>query len=330
MYFNFDDRQPDLERIDRAISWREGLLLSLVVHLLGILAIVLLPDVMPGLFAAISPDTSALEARMAAMREQEANQRRFVFVQPRSEFEARRPPQNPELSDRDRNVMTPYERPPDAANPLPYSKGNTPERIDQPGTPAPPRPEEQPAESASGAREPGSPAPGPPSAEQQRIDDPVLRGLRGPKPQAQSGNNGTGTGGGLSGALRDLTRYAPEQVFDNPQGGGQFGSAIQFDTKGVEFGPWVRRFIAQIKRNWFIPYAAMSLRGNVAVSFNVHKDGSITDVVVVRASNVDAFNNSSFGAIASSNPTQPLPPEYPADKAFFTVTFYYNETPPSR
>jgi hypothetical protein len=23
-----------------------------------------------------------------------------------------------------------------------------------------------------------------------------------------------------------------------------------------------------------------------------------------------------------------LPPEYPADKAFFTVTFFYNETPP--
>ena len=27
------------------------------------------------------------------------------------------------------------------------------------------------------------------------------------------------------------------------------------------------------------------------------------------------------------DPTQPLPPEYPADKAFFTVTFLYNETP---
>ena len=45
----------------------------------------------------------------------------------------------------------------------------------------------------------------------------------------------------------------------------------------------MRRFIAQIKRNWFIPYAAMSLRGHVAVSFNVHKDGSITDVAVVGA-----------------------------------------------
>ena len=30
-----------------------------------------------------------------------------------------------------------------------------------------------------------------------------------------------------------------------------------------------------------------------------------------------------------SNPTEPLPPEYPSEKAFFTVTFYYNESPPT-
>jgi TonB family protein len=74
----------------------------------------------------------------------------------------------------------------------------------------------------------------------------------------------------------------------------------------------------------------MSLRGHVSVSFNVHKNGAITDVAVVAGSAIDAFNNSSFNAIAASNPTVPLPPEYPSDRAFITVTFYYNETPPSR
>jgi TonB family protein len=328
MYFNFDDRQPDIEHIESAISWREGLLLSLVVHLLAIVAIVMLPKALPGLFAALSPDPSSIEQQMAAMREQEANQRRFVFVQPRAEFEARRPPQNPELSDRDRSIMTPYKPPAEPTNPLPFSRGNTPERVDQPGTPEPPRPVEQPNPGGSSAKEPGSPAPGQPAEEQRQLDDAVLRGLRGPKPQAQSGNSGTGTGGGLTNALRDVARYVPEQLFNNPQGGGQTGEAIQFDTKGVEFGPWVRRFLAQVRRNWIIPYAAMSLRGHVSVSFNVHRDGRITDVVVVAASAVDGFNNSSFNAIAASHPTQPLPPEYPSDKAFFTVTFYYNETPP--
>ena len=113
-------------------------------------------------------------------------------------------------------------------------------------------------------------------------------------------------------------------------GEGQFGEALQFDTRGVEFGPWVRRFLAQVRRNWFIPYAAMSLMGHVAVSFNVHKDGTITDIVVVGPSRVDAFNTSSLSAIAASSPVQPLPAEYPEEKALITITFYYNETPPQK
>jgi TonB family protein len=65
----------------------------------------------------------------------------------------------------------------------------------------------------------------------------------------------------------------------------------------------------------------------VVLQFNVHKDGRITDVNVVGPSGVDAFNNAAANAIVTSNPTEPLPPEYPSDKAFFTVTFYYNEEP---
>jgi TonB family protein len=117
-------------------------------------------------------------------------------------------------------------------------------------------------------------------------------------------------------------------TFDNPQGGvGQFGPEIQFDTKGVEFGPWIRRFIAQVKRNWFVPYAAMSMSGHVVIQFNVHRNGSITDLTVVGPSAIEAFNTAAYGALRSSNPTQPLPPAYPAEQAFFTVTFFYNETP---
>jgi TonB family protein len=134
-------------------------------------------------------------------------------------------------------------------------------------------------------------------------------------------------GGSLGDALRNLQRYVQTDQFNNSQGGGTFGPAIQFDTKGVEFGPWIRRFVAQVKRNWLIPNAAMMLKGHVVITFNVHKDGQLTDLSVVAPSNVEAFNNAAFGALASSNPTVPLPPEYPADKAFFTVTFFYNEEP---
>ena len=42
-------------------------------------------------------------------------------------------------------------------------------------------------------------------------------------------------------------------------------------------------------------------------------------------SEIEAFNFSSFNAIRRSNPTLPLPAEYPLPRALFTVTFSYNE-----
>jgi TonB family protein len=82
-----------------------------------------------------------------------------------------------------------------------------------------------------------------------------------------------------------------------------------------------------LRLNWFVPESAFTFRGRVGLQFNIHRDGHITDVVVAQPSDVDAFNRAAFNAILGSNPVEPLPPEYPDDKAFFTVTFYYNESP---
>ena len=56
--------------------------------------------------------------------------------------------------------------------------------------------------------------------------------------------------------------------------------------------------------------------------------GSLTEVTVIGPSGVESFNSAAFNALVTSNPTEPLPAEYPTEKAFFTVTFFYNETPP--
>ena len=66
------------------------------------------------------------------------------------------------------------------------------------------------------------------------------------------------------------------------------------------------------------------------MSFNVHRDGTITDIVVVGPSKVEVLDTSSLNAIAESSPVQPLPAEYPDEKAPITITFYYNETPPQK
>ena len=63
----------------------------------------------------------------------------------------------------------------------------------------------------------------------------------------------------------------------------------------------------------------------------MHKDGRITDVVVSRSRRpINAFTLSGRNAILTSNPTIPLPLEYPDDRMPITVTFFFNEQPPGR
>lgn len=74
----------------------------------------------------------------------------------------------------------------------------------------------------------------------------------------------------------------------------------------------------------------MSYAGRSVVTFYVHKNGTITDVTVSERAFVDAFNSSAARAIFLSNPTAPLPADYPGERAFFTITFFYNQKPPDK
>lgn len=110
--------------------------------------------------------------------------------------------------------------------------------------------------------------------------------------------------------------------------------AIQFDTKGVEFGPWLRRFVAQVRRNWIAelnasPEAmASGKQAQVVATFSVHKDGRLTDVSIKEPSDVAVFNEPTLRALLKSSPTLRLPPEYPDQSVSFTLTFYFNLPPP--
>jgi TonB family protein len=314
IHFDFDDRYQDELVVGSAISKRDGIVLSTAFHAVILALILFGPE-----WTFFQTDPAELEARQQELlrlqREREAAARRFVFVQPRVDIEAPKPPPRAELSDIDRQARAP-ERAEKPTNPLPFSRGNAAERVESP-----------PEERARGPEIETPPNPEPPKPEPPeqiaKALPPANTGLRRETEPARP------TPGRLGDALRNLERYVQNQTFHNPQGGANDpGSAIQFDTKGVEFGPWIRRFVAQVRRNWFSPQAAMNFHGRVVVQFNIHKNGRITDVNVVQPSAIDAFNRAAYNAIVGSNPTEPLPPEYPDPMAFFTVTFFYNEQPP--
>jgi TonB family protein len=357
MFINLDDHRPEPPSIDTPMSRREGVILSMFLHALVLAALLFGPQ----LPFVQRWQEDAARARQEAIRralelqqqQQQQDQARFVFVQPRLDMQTGPPTERAPLADIDRSARSPEPRP-NATNPQPYSEGNSLEFVERTEAreaakgrgPAPEPSDTRAAEEAAAralaeaaqaqaSAAAATPEPADGGLDMRERDTASLpRGADGSLTQsARSGATAAARppGGALGQALRNLERYVQDEALNNPDGGNSpFGPYIQFDTKGVEFGPWIRRFIAQIKRNWLIPEAAMLLKGHVAITFNVHKDGRITDITVAKPSGIDSFDRAAANSLAWSNPTQPLPPEYPSPTAFFTVTFFYNEQPPSQ
>jgi TonB family protein len=307
MYFDFNDRYRDIEPVGSAINRRDGVFLAVILHLLVIIAMLLAPQYIEQFLPA------ALVEKPQPPPQPKDNPM-FVFVQPKADLPPLRQPDRVEMSDVDRSARS-TETAPKLENPLPMAKGNSTERSES-------TPDER-MKGEGPAKEPAPKAPPveTPSAVDQRTADMALM----QKPQTQPP-----PGGSLGDALKNLQKYVQNESFNNQKGQVQDFGPLQFDTKGVEFGPWIRRFISQVRRNWFVPMAAQTMRGRVVITFNVHRNGALTDVTVVRPSEIDSFNTAAVNALLASNPTTALPPEYPDEKAFFTVTFFYNESPPGQ
>ena len=296
MYLDFEDHRPDTPRIPRAVSVREAVLASLLVHALAVIAYLVWPH---------SPVVEA-QAQQALLPSRPPIE--YVNIMPA--FERPRPPRpDAPASDLDRRAASPAKAA-DADNSSPLSTGNTAERVvgareeklAGPETPtlAPPA-----APTTSGSGIGAAPADSPPG--------PVAQ-----PPQ-------TPPGGSLGKSLRNLSRYLQDENFDNQRGGlSDQEPAIQFDSKGIDFGPWLRRFVAQVKRNWYVPQGAWLQSGHAVIQFYIHRDGRITDIKIVKPSTIEPYNTSAFNALRMTSPTLPLPQGYPDDKVLFTVTFFYD------
>ena len=286
MYLNFEDHHPDTPHLPPAFSRLERLLLTVVAYLVIVIAYL----VMPASWFAPRELTPLAEVPPK-------DDVTFVMMEPLKDRVA--PPKiQAEASDLDRQAAT-RERAPVPDNPAPFSRGNTPDKV----VGAPPA---EPPKGSNGAAE-STPPP----------EAPVIL----PSITAPAGTPGEG----LANSLRNLQKTLRNENFSNETGGQtQQDAQINFDSKGVDFGWWLRRFVAQVKSNWFIPQAAMLLKGRVVITLNIHRNGTITDVTVIQPSGIQSLDIAAVNALKSSNPTVALPAEYPEDKVLFTVTFLYN------
>ncbi len=119
------------------------------------------------------------------------------------------------------------------------------------------------------------------------------------------------------------------EVYKNKNGGLILPGSFSIDTQGFDLGPYAKEIRRIVKSNWHIPSIAKNLymKGTVRVAFELHKDGKITNIRILRGTKFKPLDKAAFFAISYSNPLPPLPSFVNKEKIDVKWTFYYNEQP---
>jgi TonB C terminal len=207
------------------------------------------------------------------------------------------PPSNPERAPSD---LPAAPSPSPSANSSPPSTSPPPSHLD-PVLPVPTTP---------GHVNLGLPNSSPGKALQDQLSDAIKQGSGG----GTYGSVGSGGGGGGGG-----------------HGMGN-GATILTDTEGVDFNSYMNRLIAIVRRNWYsvMPESAlMGDRGIVSLTFQINADGSVPtpDPILDRTSGKEPLDMAAMSSIRTSNPFEPLPPQFHGPFIRIRITYFYNIPP---
>lgn len=122
-----------------------------------------------------------------------------------------------------------------------------------------------------------------------------------------------------------VTNHVMNEVKDSPQG----NVDILSDTRGVDFGPYLRDVIEKVRRNWYnsIPEEARSpqfKQGKLAIQFIIDKNGNVEGMRLNPSSGDAALDRAAWGGITASNPFSRLPKEFTGPYLALRFRFYYN------
>ncbi len=131
---------------------------------------------------------------------------------------------------------------------------------------------------------------------------------------------------GLGTQLERMMLGSLQGGYNNPNASRLNTGSLSFDTAAWDLGPYARQVQERVQGNWHVPEAQMVLRqkGWVAIRFNVQKDGTITDMQIVRPSGIPSYDQAAVDALRSSNPLPPLPSQVTAPKLGAVFRFFYN------
>ncbi|MEO8379878.1 MAG: energy transducer TonB, partial [Acidobacteriota bacterium] len=139
-------------------------------------------------------------------------------------------------------------------------------------------------------------------------------------------------------AIREIGKVASlggSDGLDLNRIGGERGSAEQgplsFETQWYDWGDYAQSMVSRIRVNWYgnMPQIIRSgMKGVVTIRFTIHRDGRISDVVILQSSSVPPYDFAARKAIELSSPLNPLPKDFPNPFERVTAMFYYNSDIP--
>lgn len=298
------------------LGFRQAVLIAILLHLLLFL--------FPESYKSLLLPTKTAEPLQPAVKPKQ-NELKFRFVEVPEDKETPNPDAEA-LSDIDRRAATPEPNPQNGAPPEPMSKGETYEAmISRPGKDTA-TPQTKPETGKEGALKEAEKTDGKSferPGEKDWIKIETIDELR-EKFMTEEANKSK-----KKLTEEDLRKYFEFQDFGNRSSSLIQKGGIEFDTKGFNFGKWLRDFYYKVYSNWIIPLAFESLRrsGMLTLHFYVARDGSVSGLELMDSSGVESYDDAALSAIARSNPFLPLPEGYPDDKMEVKCRFIYEWNP---
>jgi len=289
-----------------------GILISIIFHLLLVIAMLTMPRIKPG----------SKEDFFAAMVPQPKDDTPIPVIFSEAPGPARPNPKKSPLSDADRRAGGGDKSRPKADTPfVPPSNGIAglapgPKAPRVPGSDVPARQAAK-AEAERRAAEQKS------EENQKAAEFPTTA-----RPQT-SGPREVGKLAGLDRAIAEAARGTVGgeggSPPPNPDGGFVDSGPLSFDTTWYDWGAYAAEMIRRIKLHWDVPeLARLGWKGSLTVRFYIRADGTVEDAKILRQSGVPPFDNAAFQAIIKSSPFRPLPAELHEEREGVTITFFYN------
>jgi periplasmic protein TonB len=102
--------------------------------------------------------------------------------------------------------------------------------------------------------------------------------------------------------------------------GGSAGiGGFKIDQADFKYPIYIDRMVAIMSMNWFKP--AQVVQTNPVVHFQIQRDGTITEVVLVTSSGLPFVDRAAMRAVYASSPLPPLPAEYAGPHLGIQVVF---------